>query len=67
MYNNLSLIHFKQKNYKESIQYSDKAILIQSNNIKAYLRKANCMLMLWEFDEAVKLIEVITDLDQNSR
>lgn len=65
MYNNLSLIYFKQKNFKESIEYCDKAIDIDSNNMKAHLRKANSYVMLLELDEVGKVMNKIKELDMN--
>lgn len=57
----------KIKQYKEALADCEESIKLNEGYIKAYTRKAECLIQLEEFETAVQVLEATLKLDPDSR
>jgi len=58
---NIAACEMYLKNYRAAIEACDKALKIESDNIKARLRKAKALFMMHEWEDAKVLLECLID------
>lgn len=54
--NNLSQAHLKVEMFEDALEYSNQALLIEPDNVKALLRNAKSHAFLFEFEKATKIL-----------
>jgi len=58
---NIAACEMYLKNYRAAIEACDKALKIESDNIKARLRKAKALFMMHEWEDAKVILECLVD------
>lgn len=65
IYNNLSLITYRLKDYINSLHYADLAYNIEKNNTKTLFRLANANFNLSNYDTSIQNCKELLSLDNN--
>jgi len=58
---NIAACEMYLKNYHAAVEACDKALKIESDNVKARLRKAKCLFLMREWEDAKVLLECLID------
>lgn len=63
LHSNIAQLKFKQNDFYESIQYCNKVLKVDKENVKMYYRRAQCNARVWNQLEAERDYEQVLKLD----